>query len=81
MYKSHKQITNVYVHLPFCKNKCHFCAFPVHAVGSQPNQPLMEQYIHQLTTEIQISKKYLNLNSPISSLYFGGGTPSLQSPT
>lgn len=32
-YTTRKAIENVYIHLPFCQKKCHFCAFPIHAIG------------------------------------------------
>jgi coproporphyrinogen III oxidase-like Fe-S oxidoreductase len=34
LYGTKIEVENVYVHLPFCQRKCHFCAFPVHALGS-----------------------------------------------
>jgi coproporphyrinogen III oxidase-like Fe-S oxidoreductase len=35
LYASNKMIENVYIHLPFCQKKCHFCAFPIHALGKK----------------------------------------------
>ncbi|WP_457571341.1 radical SAM family heme chaperone HemW [Desulfovulcanus sp.] len=64
----------LYVHFPFCRKKCNYCAF-----FSQKLVPEMVQtYLTSLKNEIVFwSKKF---NSPtISSIYFGGGTPSLLS--
>lgn len=59
---------NAYIHIPFCKSKCHYCSFI-----SFPNLELKEKYIKALIHEIQD-----NYNGEIlNTLYFGGGTPSL----
>lgn len=43
-----ESVVNFYVHIPFCIKKCHFCAFPIHALGEgSPNsykQNMYEQY-------------------------------------
>lgn len=41
-YVTQKKIENVYIHMPFCQKKCHFCAFPVHALGQQETSKLKE---------------------------------------
>ncbi|KAI3430406.1 hypothetical protein D9Q98_005001 [Chlorella vulgaris] len=74
--------TAVYVHLPFCKRKCSYCDFPVIAVGQDQAQTPrvqdnMRQYVELLLQEIDASQK-LN-RSPLQSVFFGGGTPSLLS--
>lgn len=43
-------IHNVYIHLPFCLKKCHFCAFPIHAIGqkfinTEHNKQLFDKYL------------------------------------
>lgn len=64
----HNDIKNVYIHIPFCKSKCHYCSFV-----SYPKPELKEQYINALEKEIKTFYKGEKLNT----LYFGGGTPSL----
>lgn len=61
-------IKNVYIHIPFCKSKCHYCSFV-----SYPKPELKEQYLDALEKEIKANYKGEELNT----LYFGGGTPSL----
>jgi coproporphyrinogen III oxidase-like Fe-S oxidoreductase len=41
---------NIYVHLPFCLKKCSFCAFPVHAIGSnnEHHHEMMDLYLKSL---------------------------------
>ena len=77
LFASRSLIENVYLHLPFCKKKCHFCAFPVHAVGLQPQPAMIDSYLQALKTEIGLSKKHVKMADPLRSIYFGGGTPSL----
>ena len=60
----------IYVHIPFCRSKCYYCGF--YSVASLN---LKEQYINALIKEINIRQDYLG-NKMVSTLYFGGGTPS-----
>ena len=72
----------VYLHIPFCQTKCHYCDF---ASGPFPEK-WVNPYFEALQTEIQHSDRVL-LKSQINpealasvqvdSVYFGGGTPSL----
>lgn len=77
LFASRSIIENVYVHLPFCRKKCHFCAFPVHAVGMHPQLEMVDSYIQALKTEIAMSRPHAKIVDPLKSIYFGGGTPSL----
>ena len=61
---------SVYIHFPFCKSKCLYCTF-----NSITDLSLKEKYINKLLEEISNTK----INSPIDTIYFGGGTPSLMS--
>ena len=51
LYLSKEPIRNFYIHLPFCQKKCHFCAFPVHAIGTNSSEhsfQLMNNYLKDL---------------------------------
>lgn len=61
-------VANVYIHIPFCKSKCKYCSFI-----SYPQIELKEKYINTLQTEIKTRYK----GEKLSTLYFGGGTPSI----
>lgn len=64
----------VYIHVPFCLKKCAYCDF-----NSYPDkQHLIEEYINAVLQEI--SNLESKISNQVSSLYFGGGTPSLVSP-
>lgn len=58
---------NVYIHIPFCKSKCHYCSFI-----SFDRLDLKKNYLRTLEYEIKNTYQYETLNT----LYFGGGTPS-----
>ncbi|MDI6716179.1 MAG: radical SAM family heme chaperone HemW [Actinomycetota bacterium] len=68
-------MTAVYVHIPFCKQKCKYCDFNSYAAASS----LYEVYIDALISEIIFrSSELRDLN--VKSIYIGGGTPTLLTP-
>lgn len=76
-------IHSIYIHIPFCLRKCHYCVFPVHFIGNTPNSPLIPLYLTSLHSEISHSLNIYSRTFPknnLTSLYFGGGTPSLLDP-
>ena len=59
---------SLYIHIPFCKQKCLYCDFPSYS----GKERLMNEYIDALNNEIlQKAEKY-----SINSIFIGGGTPS-----
>jgi oxygen-independent coproporphyrinogen-3 oxidase len=64
-------MAGIYIHIPFCKQACHYCDF--HFSTSQQYRP---NIVKALAKEITLQKNYLN-GAPIQTIYFGGGTPSL----
>ncbi|MDO5713583.1 MAG: radical SAM family heme chaperone HemW [Tissierellia bacterium] len=66
----------VYVHIPFCVKKCDYCDF-YSKVGTSWEQKEFERALFQ---EIDLQRDNL-LQLPISSIFFGGGTPSLLPPS
>ena len=64
-------MAGLYIHFPFCKQACHYCNF--HFSTTTKNlQPMVDAMI----VEMKLRKDYLQ-NEKITSVYFGGGTPSL----
>ncbi|MFN8299187.1 MAG: radical SAM family heme chaperone HemW [Chitinophagales bacterium] len=63
-------MAGIYIHVPFCKQACHYCNF--YFSTSLGNKP---RYLQALLKEIELSKDYL-AGEPIETLYFGGGTPT-----
>ncbi|HTB05989.1 MAG TPA: radical SAM family heme chaperone HemW [Bacteroidia bacterium] len=66
-------MAGIYIHIPFCKKACHYCDF--HFSTSLSNK---EALVDSLCTEIALRKDYLN-KKELSTIYIGGGTPSLLS--
>jgi oxygen-independent coproporphyrinogen-3 oxidase len=67
---------SLYVHIPFCKHRCHYCDFNTYA----GKESLIPEYVDAVAREIRIASSYLP-EKPTHSIYFGGGTPSLLSIT
>jgi oxygen-independent coproporphyrinogen-3 oxidase len=63
----------IYIHIPFCKQKCHYCNFFSLATSRHRGE-----FTNVLLKEIDIRKDYLE-DRNITTVYFGGGTPSLLS--
>ena len=59
---------SLYIHIPFCKQKCRYCAF--HSAAA--TEPQKEQYYQALLQAIEVAE-----HRPCATLYFGGGTPAL----
>lgn len=66
----------LYIHWPFCKSKCPYCDFNSHTRDSIDNQEWQNSYLHQLQSHHEILQ-----NKQITSIFFGGGTPSLMPPS
>ena len=64
-------MAGIYIHIPFCKQACHYCDF--HFSTSQRYRP---DIVQALAKEIALQKDYLN-GALVETIYFGGGTPSL----
>ena len=62
---------SIYIHTPFCKHKCYYCDFASYA----NSESYIKDYYEALGKEILLKKEQLKSRS-ISTLYFGGGTPS-----
>lgn len=61
----------LYIHIPFCRQKCLYCDFPSWA----GKESLMQAYVDALTAEIKArGKEYPN--KKVVSVFFGGGTPT-----
>ena len=65
-------MAGIYIHIPFCKKKCHYCNF-----YSIPSTKHKDDLIRALHRELILQKRYPG--ESISTIYFGGGTPSLLS--
>lgn len=73
-----KDSLSLYVGIPFCPSRCHYCSF--FSTDVRGNEPLLDVYLDHLITEIQGLAPLLT-QTKISTLYLGGGTPTVLSPS
>lgn len=66
--------TSLYIHIPFCDHKCIYCDF--YSIVTSDN---VDNFLNALKTEIDFYAKIYSSDRIITSLFFGGGTPSLMS--
>ena len=62
----------IYIHIPFCKQACHYCDFHFSTTLHKK-----DDFLKALLLEIELRSDYLNRDEEIETVYFGGGTPSL----
>ena len=62
----------IYIHVPFCRSKCRYCAF----YSEVPAPGVFETYTEALLREIDLRAEALG-SRPVETIFFGGGTPSL----
>jgi len=67
-------LAGLYIHIPFCRKKCHYCNF-----YSLASVKYLDSFYDALLEEIYIQRKYLE-GKNIQSIYFGGGTPTFVNP-
>lgn len=67
-----KKELELYVHIPFCVRKCHYCDF----LSAPSDEQTRERYTEALCREI-MSYKAMAAEYEVSTVFFGGGTPSL----
>jgi oxygen-independent coproporphyrinogen III oxidase len=70
-----KSMAGIYLHIPFCKQACHYCDFHF-STNHQTKQGLVEAMVK----EIELRQAYLE-GEEIETIYFGGGTPSVLAQT
>lgn len=66
-------MAGIYIHIPFCKQRCIYCDF-----YSTTSQEKENRYIEAVCTELELRKQ--SLPDPVHTIYIGGGTPSLLNP-
>lgn len=65
----------LYIHIPFCTNKCHYCDFTSYVLRGQP----VDQYLDALESEMQRTAELLRPER-IDTVFVGGGTPTVLTP-
>ncbi|PST90026.1 YggW family oxidoreductase [Photobacterium iliopiscarium] len=71
---------SLYVHIPWCVQKCPYCDFNSHALKTElPELDYIDALIDDLETDL-MAYQLVNGQRPLHSIFIGGGTPSLISP-
>ncbi|MFY8066858.1 MAG: radical SAM family heme chaperone HemW [Flavobacterium sp.] len=72
-------MSGIYIHIPFCKQACHYCDFHF-----STNLKKKDEMVLALAKEIEMRSKNVSIThhpspitEPIETIYFGGGTPSI----
>ena len=63
----------LYIHIPFCVRKCHYCDFVSQALSA--DNPQVERYLDALA--IESAQRRADIVRPLHSIYIGGGTPTV----
>ncbi|MBD1367426.1 radical SAM family heme chaperone HemW [Mucilaginibacter sp. ZT4R22] len=67
-------MAGIYLHIPFCKQACHYCDFHF-----STSLKYKDEMLQALLKELALQKHYLQ-GETIETIYFGGGTPSVLQP-
>ena len=66
-------MAGIYIHIPFCRQKCYYCDF-----YKTLNTKNTSSFLSSLKEEVKLRQNYLE-NETVKTIYFGGGTPSVLS--
>lgn len=66
---------SIYIHIPFCESRCHYCDF----CSSLLTESNVEKYFEYLRKEIKLQEEFLR-DKLIDTVFIGGGTPSSVDP-
>lgn len=69
----------LYIHFPYCSQRCPYCDFTL-TTTAVPHEDYLQACLNELDLRQQELDQYAWSKRPLTSLYFGGGTPSLWSP-
>ena len=71
----------IYVHVPFCATRCGYCDFNTYTAAELGSGASRGSYAGQAIAEIRLARRVLGAaDMPVSTVFFGGGTPTLLPP-
>lgn len=71
----------IYLHVPFCERRCGYCAFSTVAVGDRPDPTATRRFLDGVRAELAVADTVVGpQRPPLTSVYLGGGTPTMLSP-
>lgn len=69
----HQSARSLYIHIPFCASRCHYCDFTTYVAPSG----VIDRYLEHLAREFELLRP--DVTEPLETVFFGGGTPTLPS--
>jgi oxygen-independent coproporphyrinogen-3 oxidase len=69
-------VAGIYIHIPYCKKACNYCNFHFSTSLQSKNS-----FLEAIKIEIELQKHFFKKDDIIETLYFGGGTPSILTPS
>ncbi|WP_158737589.1 coproporphyrinogen III oxidase [Alteribacillus sp. YIM 98480] len=74
LYELHNGVS-IYIGIPFCPTKCAYCTFPAYAINGKNGS--VEAFLNGLHYEMEQIGEWLEQSGvPVTTIYFGGGTPT-----
>ena len=71
----------IYVHVPFCASRCGYCDFTTYTATELGGTASQATYADDAIAEIRFARRVLgDVDVPVSTVFFGGGTPTLLPP-
>jgi len=71
----------IYVHVPFCRTRCGYCDFNTYTAADLGHGASRDSYAGLAVAEVRLARRVLGAVSlPVTSVFFGGGTPTLLPP-
>ncbi|MBE7160479.1 MAG: coproporphyrinogen III oxidase [Williamsia herbipolensis] len=67
----------LYVHVPFCATRCGYCDFNTYTAGELGTSSSPSSWLSAVRTELRLAAAALDPVRPVSTVFVGGGTPSL----
>ena len=79
MKTEHKKMSGIYIHIPFCKQACHYCDFHFSTSMKKKDEMVLAiaKELEMRKNEFQLLDCALSDKTVIETIYFGGGTPSV----
>ena len=76
-----RQPFGIYVHVPFCRARCGYCDFNTYTATELGPGASRDSYPGLAVAEVRLARRVLGATSlPVTSVFFGGGTPTLLPP-
>ena len=67
----------LYLHVPFCATRCGYCDFNTYTAGELGSSSSPESWLAAVGRELDTAAALLSPRRPVSTIFVGGGTPSL----